>query len=84
MTSATFYGVTLDKNDPFLDHNLDRLEKRFRERYFASLEKNRKREQGGKPPHQMVLKSMEDNKNRFLMVKLLRSLLLEEEVHFEF
>lgn len=69
--------MTLDKNDPFLSRNLDRLEKRFRERYFVSLEKNRKREKKGKSPHQAVLKSIEHNRHRFIMVRLLRNLLIK-------
>ncbi|MBK7870746.1 MAG: hypothetical protein IPJ74_08680 [Saprospiraceae bacterium] len=75
-----FYGVVLDKNDPFLKHNLDRLEKRFKERLFASVQKNAEREDSGKPVHQLILKSMEDNKRRFVMVQLLRHLLLEEDL----
>lgn len=73
--------MTLDKNDPFLGHNLDRLEKRFKERYLASLEKKRKREKGGKSPHQTVLKSIEDNERRLQMVRIFRHLLLEEELN---
>ena len=30
-----FYGVTLDRDDPYLKHNLDRLEKRFKERKWG-------------------------------------------------
>jgi hypothetical protein len=75
--------VKLDKNDPFLSHNLDRLEKRFKERYYLSIEKNKKREQGGKPSHQTILKSIEENQKRFLMVRVFRHLLLEEELKFE-
>lgn len=81
--SATFYGVILDRDDPFLSHNLDRLEKRFRERYFSSVEKNRNREKGGKTPHLTVVKSMEDNKNRFIMTRLLRCIILEEKLTIE-
>ena len=81
--SVTFYGVSLDKDDPFLGHNLDRLEKRFRERYSASLKKNRKREEAGKPPHQTVLKSVQENKKRLLMVRLLRHQLLDESLNLK-
>jgi hypothetical protein len=73
-----FYGVELDKDDSYLRHNLSRLEKRFKERYLNSLEKNRKREEQGKAPHQTTLKSASDNKRRFQMVRLLRHLLLAE------
>ncbi len=67
--------MKLDKSDPFLGHNLDRLEKRFKERYYTSLEKNRKRKQGGKQAHQTILKSIEENRKRFHMVRLLRYIL---------
>jgi hypothetical protein len=73
----------LDSEDPFLGHNLDRLEKRFRERYDASVEKNRKRETEGKQAHQTVLKSVAENEKRFMMVRLLRHLLLEEELNLD-
>lgn len=73
----------MDSEDPFLGHNLDRLEKRFRERYDASVEKNRKREADGKQPHQTVLKSVAENHKRFMMVRLLRHLLLGEELNLD-
>ena len=76
--NVIFYGVILDKNDPFLGYNLDRLEKRFRERYLISLEKKRVREQDGKLPHQTILKSIENNLNKFIMVKVIRTLILNE------
>ena len=75
--------MKLDKQDPFLGHNLDRLEKRFKERYYTSLEKKHDREQGGKKPHQTILKSIEDNQKRFLMVRVFRHLLLEEELSLD-
>ncbi len=75
--------MTLDKNDPFLSHNLDRLEKRFKERYYASIEKDQEREQEGKPPHQTILKSIEDNQKRFLMVRIFKHLLLAEKLELE-
>jgi hypothetical protein len=68
----------LDSEDPFLGHNLDRLEKRFRERYDASVEKNRKREVAGKQAHQTVLKSVAENEKRFMMVRFLKHMLLDE------
>jgi hypothetical protein len=68
----------LDSEDPFLGHNLDRLEKRFRERYDASVEKNRKRKKEGKSPHQTVLKSVQENKKRLLMVQLLQHQLMSK------
>ncbi len=80
---STFYGVVLDNQDPFLGHNLDRLEKRFRERYYASVEKQCKREKEGKKPHQTTFKSIENNERRFLMAKIFRHLLLEEELCLE-
>ncbi len=67
-----FYGVALDRDNPYLKRNLDRLEKRFRERYYSSLEKKEKREEEGKIAHTSVLKSISDNKKRLLMVKILR------------
>jgi len=73
----------LDKNDPFLEYNLDRLEKRFRERYLSSLAKDEARRQAGKDSHQTVLKSIADNQQRFLMVRLLRHLLLKEPLELE-
>ena len=75
--------MTLDKQDPFLGHNLDRLEKRFKDRYYASLKKNQEREQGGKPPHQTILKSIEENERRFQMVRVFRHLLLKEELDLQ-
>jgi hypothetical protein len=72
-----FYGVKLDKNDPYLEHNLDRLEKRFKGRYLASLDKNRQREKLGKPTHQTVLRSLEDNKKRCVMTTILKKILFD-------
>ncbi|GAB5552909.1 MAG: hypothetical protein Sapg2KO_25000 [Saprospiraceae bacterium] len=66
----------MDKADPYLKHNLDRLEKRFSERYNASIEKKQKREQEEKPPHQTILKSIEDNNKRIKMLDILREILL--------
>ncbi len=75
--------MTLDKDNPFLKRNLDRLEKRFKKRYHASLEKSLKRKDNGKTLHKTVLKSMEDNKKRFLMIRIIRHLLLEVELNLE-
>lgn len=75
--------MTLDRQDPFLGHNLDRLEKRFKERYYTSLEKKQVREEDGKKPHQTILKSIEDNERRFLMVRVFRCLLLDEALCLE-
>ena len=75
--------MALDKDNPFLKRNLDRLEKRFKGRYRASLEKNLERRDNGKAIHKTVLKSMEDNKKRFLMIRIIRHLLLEEELSLE-
>jgi hypothetical protein len=73
-----FYGVKLDKTDPYLKHNFDRLEKRFSERYNASIGKKQQREKNGKPPHQTILKSIEDNHKRIKMLNLLRRILLND------
>lgn len=75
--------MTLDRQDPFLGHNLDRLEKRFKERYYTSLKKKQVREEGGKKPHQTILRSIEDNEKRFLMVRVFRHLLLDEALCLE-
>ena len=72
-----YYGVVLDKNDPFLERNLARLEIRFRERYESSLEKEAKRKEQGKPPHKTVLQSVEDNCQRLEDVRLIREFLLK-------
>lgn len=73
-----FYGVSLDQDNPYLKRNLDRLEKRFRERYSSSLEKKEKRELEGRIAHASVLKSISDNKNRLLMVKVLKRFFTEK------
>ena len=72
-----FYGVILDQNNRFLKRNLGRLEKRFKERYFSSLEKKEERELLNKNQHKTVLKSIEDNKKRLLQVRLIRFYLFQ-------
>ncbi|MFM9949466.1 MAG: hypothetical protein ACKV1O_16130 [Saprospiraceae bacterium] len=66
-----------------MNHNFDRLEKRFKERYRLSLDKKTGREQTSKPVHQTNLKSIEENKKRLLMVRMLRYLLLDEALNLE-
>ena len=81
LLSATFYGVSLDKNDPYLRHNLNRLEDRFRARFYSSFQKYIKRRQQGKIPHVTTVKSIEENKSRFQKVRMLRHILLNEELN---
>lgn len=69
---AVFYGVRLDKDDPFTERNLARLEMRFKERYEASLEKEERRNEEGKPPHKTVTQSVEDNRARLEAVRRMR------------
>jgi hypothetical protein len=71
-SKAIFYGVRLDKDDPFTERNLARLEMRFKERYESSLEKEKKRKGEGKPPHKTVLKSIEDNWVKLEAVRRMR------------
>ena len=49
-------------NDPYLERNLARLEKRFTQRYLASVEKDNVRRASGKSSHPTTLQSMEHNK----------------------
>jgi len=56
--------VKLDATDPFLKKNLARLELRFAERHQASLEKNAKRKEAGRPDHLTILRSIEENRKR--------------------
>ncbi|MEL6720550.1 MAG: hypothetical protein AAFO82_01605 [Bacteroidota bacterium] len=67
----------LDKDDPHLEFNLARLEKRFKQRYEESVQKNLKRQQMGRQLHQTTLRSMKDNQKRMEMVKVLRFMLVE-------
>ena len=74
-----FYGVNLDRNDPFLRHNLNRLEKRFRERYYSSMQKKLKREKAGKAIHKTMAKSILDNRKRIVMTRTIKKLILINE-----
>ena len=67
----------LDTDDPHLEFNLARLEKRFKQRYKESVQKNLKRQQIGKPLHQTTVQSMEDNHKRMKMVQVLRFILVD-------
>ncbi|MBK8193484.1 MAG: hypothetical protein IPK76_09820 [Lewinellaceae bacterium] len=51
---------------------------RFEERYQASAEKELNRREEGKPPHQTILRSMNENKDRLETTRTLRRILLEE------
>lgn len=75
MKIPIFYGVKLDRSDPYLRHNLDRLEKRFKERYEASIKKDGIRNEAGKAPHQTILMSITNNKQKILMIKLLKRII---------
>jgi hypothetical protein len=68
--------VKLDRFDPFLERNLARLEIRFRGRLEDSLKKKTVREEQGKPPHKTVLQSIEENRERLEVVKLIREKVL--------
>lgn len=72
---AVFYGVRLDRDDPFTERNLARLEMRFKERYEASLEKEERRKEEGKLPHKTVTQSVEDNRLRLEAVRQMRQIL---------
>jgi hypothetical protein len=54
------------------------LELRFEERYQASAEKELNRREEGKAPHQTILRSMNENKERLEATRTLRRILLEE------
>jgi hypothetical protein len=51
---------------------------RFEERYRASVEKQLRRREDGKPEHQTVLRSMNENKERLETTPILRRILLEK------
>ena len=70
--------MTLDRDDPFLERNLARLEMRFQERFHASAAKELNRRDEGKAPHQTTLRSMNENKERLETTRILRRILLEE------
>ena len=73
----------LDRDNPYLERNLERLEKRFQQRFLGSIEKKKERESEGKKIHQTVLKSIEENGKRVLMVRLLKTVILKEKYSFE-
>lgn len=70
----------LDPNDPFLRRNLNRLEARFRDRYYSSVQKDIKRRKKGKPSHRSTLTSIEENRKRLENVQQIRKKLLQTEV----
>ena len=72
--------MQLDRNDPYLRHNLNRLEKRFRQRYYASRQKQLKQIKAGKSVHKTTAQSLKDNRNRLNMVKTLQHILFEKEL----
>jgi DNA-binding IclR family transcriptional regulator len=57
------------------------LEKRFRERFYSSVQKDIKRRSKGKPSHTTTLKSIKENKERLEQVRKLRYALLGEELN---
>ena len=73
--------MELDVSDPLLRHNLNRLEKRFRERFFSSVQKDLKRRDKGKISHATTLRSIQENKERFEKVRSLRHILLGEKLN---
>ena len=81
LISATFLGMKIDTNDPYLRHNLGRLENRFRTRYYSSVQKDIKRRNRGKSSHKRTLFAIDNNKHKFEMVRLIRHLILGEELN---
>jgi hypothetical protein len=49
---------------------------RFEERYRASVEKQLRRREDGKPEHQTILRSMNENKERLETTRMLRRISL--------
>ena len=70
--------MKLDANDPFLRRNLNRLEARFRERYYSSVQKDLKRRRKGKDSHQTTIKSIQENRKRLAEVKAIRYALFDK------
>jgi hypothetical protein len=68
----------LNKDDPFTERNLARLEMRFKERYESSLEKEERRKGEGRPPHKTVTQSVEDNKVRLEAVRQMRQFFVRD------
>lgn len=79
-TPKEFYGIELDTNNPYLSLNLSRLENRFLERYHQSVQKDEARKQQGKASHKTTLQSIQENKERFEQVRILRHQLLGEKL----
>ncbi|MEM8528237.1 MAG: hypothetical protein AAGG68_26575 [Bacteroidota bacterium] len=75
-----FYGIELDANNPYLSLNLTRLENRFLERYYQSIQKDEARKHQGKASHRTTLQSIKENKERYEQVRILRHQLLGEEL----
>ena len=73
--------MNLDKNDPYLRRNLNRLEDRFRERYYSSVQRNLQRKKKGKSSHKATIRSIEDNKKRFEEVRRIRHKLLGDPLN---
>ena len=71
--------MKLDRNDPFLRRNLNRLEARFRDRYYSSVQKDVKRRKKGKASHKTTLKSIAENWDRLEEVRKIRSLVLDQQ-----
>lgn len=57
-------------------YNLNRLEDRFRARYYSSVQKDLKRRQKGKISHKTTLQSIEENRKRFEQVRIIRHQML--------
>lgn len=75
--------MEIDRNNPFLRRGLDRLEDRFRKRYYSSKQKVKARERAGKKPHAASLRSIDENRERFETVRIIRSVLLGDELSYE-
>ena len=73
----------MDPKDPFLKHNLNRLEERFRTRYYSSIQKDIKRRKAGKKSHKTTLQSIDHNKQCFEQVRKLRHELLGDKLELE-
>jgi hypothetical protein len=69
----------LDKNDPFLRRNLNRLEARFRDRYYSSVQKDVNRRKKGKSSHKTTLKSIAENWDRLEEVRKIRFTLFDQQ-----
>ena len=72
----SFYGVKLDRNDPYLERNLARLKKRFKKRYLDSVQKDNNRKKNGKLSHITTIRSIENNRRLLNEVRVLQKLLM--------